>query len=339
MWFGFGKSKGRFGQEEFCLCSGLKMGQLTEGFSYHNEVLKDSMLSRIFKGKRPTVEVLYATLSKITSKQSEDAYTTLSIYMVSQFFGIDDRRTTSIFGWLFSLVEKEEEFKKFPWGSYIFSFTLHFLKSVLNKRLSQLRGETKKKEKGQGKGKDKGGEEKKETKSKYYTYNLSGFSLVLQRIIRLDNNVGKRIGTCYPRFSRWEFTGRISDIESKFNALMALFPWEVETYEKGTDYFKSLNLKYVCKPLTKNKREKLALGLHTSEEEQCLGYEDAVDDYHTGNGSDGIGALGLKEVGCSVGRDRSTFLRDYSSFLRSVYSPMENLRRVVTKMMRLLPCW
>ncbi|KAK2661299.1 hypothetical protein Ddye_007832 [Dipteronia dyeriana] len=126
---------------------------------------EDKMWFRIFKGKRPTAEVLYATLSKMTFEQSEDAYKMLNIYMVSQFFGNDDRQTTTICGWLFSLVENEKEFKKFPWGSYIFSFTLHFLKGVLNKRLSQLRGEAKKKEKEKGKGKGKGGEEKNKKKS------------------------------------------------------------------------------------------------------------------------------------------------------------------------------
>ncbi|KAK3205084.1 hypothetical protein Dsin_019130 [Dipteronia sinensis] len=126
MWFGLGKSKAHFGQEEFCLCSGLKMGQLPEGFADNNEVEEDSMLRRIFKGKRPTVEVLYAMLKRMSSEESEDVYKMLNIYMVSQFFGMDDGRTTSISGWLFSLVENEDEFKKFPWGSYIFSFTLFF---------------------------------------------------------------------------------------------------------------------------------------------------------------------------------------------------------------------
>ncbi|KAK3198254.1 hypothetical protein Dsin_021669 [Dipteronia sinensis] len=139
MWFGLGKSKVRFGQEEFCLCIGLKMGQLPEGFANNNEVEEDSMLRRIFKGKRPTAEVLYATLKRMSSEESEDVYKMLNIYMVSQFFGMDDGRTTAISGWLFSLVENEDEFKKFPWGSYIFSFTLFFLKDVLNKRLPKLR--------------------------------------------------------------------------------------------------------------------------------------------------------------------------------------------------------
>ncbi|KAK0584849.1 hypothetical protein LWI29_019691 [Acer saccharum] len=144
MWFGLGKSKARFGQEEFCVCSGLNMGQLPEGFANNNEVEEDSLLKRIFKGKRPTAKLLYATLRKMTSEQSEDMYKMLNIYMVSQFFGTDDGRTTSILGWLFSLVENKGEFKNFPWGSYIFRFTLYFLKAVLHRQLSQLRGEAKK---------------------------------------------------------------------------------------------------------------------------------------------------------------------------------------------------
>ena len=93
---------------------------------------------------------------------------------------------------------------------------------------------------------------------------------------------------------------------------MTLFPWEVETYEKGIDYFKSLNLKYVCEPLTEKNREKLALAIRPTEEEEDLGYDDRVDDYHTSNDSDGIGASVLKEIGVSVGRNSNTFFNDYS---------------------------
>lgn len=107
---------------------------------------------------------------------------------------------------------------------------------------------------------------------------------------------------------------------------MALFPWEVETYEKGTKYFKSLNLKYVCEPLPEKKREKLALPIqpiHPSEQKEDLVYDDGVDDYQTGNDSDGICASVLMEIGGSVGRNISTFCNEYSPLLRSVCSPME----------------
>ncbi|KAK3221892.1 hypothetical protein Dsin_008917 [Dipteronia sinensis] len=86
-----------------------------------------------------------------------------------------------------------------------------------------------------------GKEEKKKKKSKYYTYNLSGFPLALQK---------------------------------------ALFPWDVENFEKGTNYFKSLNQKYVCGPLIDKKREKLVVP--RSEEEEDLGFDNEGGDNQTG---------------------------------------------------------
>jgi hypothetical protein len=40
----------------------------------------------------------------------------------------------------------------------------------------------------------------------------------MERIIRFDGLVGQRVGTGYPRFSRWAFDERIQDIESTFNS-------------------------------------------------------------------------------------------------------------------------
>ena len=90
---------------------------------------------------------------------------------------------------------------------------------------------------------------------------------------------------------------------------MALFDWGVEKYEKGTDYFKSLNLKCVCHPLTSKKREKLALPPPPSkvEEEVVGGDDDEVND------SDGIDAsIKKQEIGGSVRKSRSTFSGEYS---------------------------
>ena len=92
---------------------------------------------------------------------------------------------------------------------------------------------------------------------------------------------------------------------------MPIFRWEVETYEKGTDYFKSLKLKYVCEPLPEKKREKLAMVISPTEVEEALGNNDGVDDYQTSNDSDGIGASVLKEIRASVGRNSNTSFKDY----------------------------
>ena len=40
----------------------------------------------------------------------------------------------------------------------------------------------------------------------------------MEMIIRFDEVIGNRLGTGYPRFSRWEFSARISDIESRFTS-------------------------------------------------------------------------------------------------------------------------
>ena len=73
------------------------------------------MLKKYFKEKRPTADLLYATMKRLTSKEGEDVLKMASIFMVSQFFGIDDG-LKAIPGWMFALVEDEEAFKSFRGG-------------------------------------------------------------------------------------------------------------------------------------------------------------------------------------------------------------------------------
>jgi hypothetical protein len=40
----------------------------------------------------------------------------------------------------------------------------------------------------------------------------------MEKIIRFNDFVGKRVGTGYPRFTRWQFDARFQDIESSFNS-------------------------------------------------------------------------------------------------------------------------
>ncbi|KAK3219566.1 hypothetical protein Dsin_013536 [Dipteronia sinensis] len=50
--------KARFGREELCLCSGLNMGTLLEGFREKEEVREESILTRHFTDESPTIELL-----------------------------------------------------------------------------------------------------------------------------------------------------------------------------------------------------------------------------------------------------------------------------------------
>ncbi|KAK0574636.1 hypothetical protein LWI29_026526 [Acer saccharum] len=146
------------------------MGPLPQGFNKKKDAKEGSLLKRYFKEKRPTAELLYATMKRLTAEEGEDILKMASIFMVSQFFGTDDGRK-AIPEWMFALVEDEEAFKKFPWGSYIYSITLFWLKRFTQQHIHTLRGTTKEEEKkkeaeGRGKNKMKGEDGEKEDENK-----------------------------------------------------------------------------------------------------------------------------------------------------------------------------
>lgn len=164
IWFGLGQKEARFGREEFCLCSGLNMGTLPEGFREKEEVREESILTRHFADESPTIELLEAFFNRLTEPVSgDDALKMGYLLMVSQFFGIDEART-AIPGWLFSLIEDIDAFERFPWGSYIFDVTLFWLKNAAGKHLGRLRGDGQKKEENEEKNKNKKEENKKRKK-------------------------------------------------------------------------------------------------------------------------------------------------------------------------------
>ncbi|KAK3228847.1 hypothetical protein Dsin_000728 [Dipteronia sinensis] len=145
MWFGLGRDQARFEREEFCLCCGLKMGTLPEGFREKKQVADDSILSRYFDDKRPTVELLDATFKHLTIQEGDDALKIAYLLMVSQFFGTDEGRT-AISTWLVALVEDEKAFKSFSWDFYIFDVTFFWLKNAAEKHFKNLRGQNQKKD-------------------------------------------------------------------------------------------------------------------------------------------------------------------------------------------------
>ncbi|KAK0574935.1 hypothetical protein LWI29_031134 [Acer saccharum] len=114
MWFGLGEKKARFGREEFCLCSGLNMGTLPEGFQEKEEVSEEPILTRYFVDENPSIELLEETFNRLTEpSEGDDALKMGYLLMVSQFFGMDEART-AIPSWVLSLVEDIDAFECFP---------------------------------------------------------------------------------------------------------------------------------------------------------------------------------------------------------------------------------
>ncbi|KAK2663297.1 hypothetical protein Ddye_001871 [Dipteronia dyeriana] len=220
IWFGLGQKKVCFGKEQFCVCSGLKMGVMPEVFLKMKPDVEAYFYTKYFK-HTPTPEVLESIFAQGTEADGEHLLKMAYILMVCQFFGKDDQMSV-IPGWLIVLVDNEQAFTNFPWGTYIFSMTLFSLHSSTKKRLQRLRGK------------------------KPYTYNIHGFALAFQvwaieTIPRLTNVVGTRIGSGFPRINNWNFNKKAMKIENKFSSGgISLVNWELDPKELQTDYYKSL---------------------------------------------------------------------------------------------------
>lgn len=87
---------------------------------------------------------------------------------------------------------------------------------------------------------------------------------------------------------------------------MHLFVWQVHNYEKGTDYYKSLNLE-VCDPIL-NKRKLVKPVYMVFEEEQTVGTDEDHDDR-------------LEVCGNEIDEEVVSFHNNHiTSFIRSISS-------------------
>jgi hypothetical protein len=207
MWFGLGQRQHRFGQVEFCLCSGLKMGKLPEGLIRATYTPTENSLYRRHFENQPTYGSLFKTFKQLTDDQGEDALKMANLLIIGYILcTVDTRDRVPL--WMFAFVDDDAAFKGFAWGSYVYSFTLMRIKNAIHKNLGSLKpkpsNEADKKESksktiesiGEGEGKpdsqnacpSKGNAKKrgrKNTESKLepkptMTYNLQGFLLSFQ---------------------------------------------------------------------------------------------------------------------------------------------------------------
>lgn len=176
MWFGLGAQQHRFGQVEFCLCSGLKMGKFDEGLISGNYTpSENSLYARHFENQ-PRYHTLFETFKGLTNDQGEDGLKMANMLVIGYILcTIDPRDRVPL--WMFALVDDDEAFKVFPWGSYVYSLTLHWIKNAIHKNRNKLKRESENAGPSKGNAKIRG---KKDSTGKAITYNLSGFLLSLQ---------------------------------------------------------------------------------------------------------------------------------------------------------------
>ncbi|KAK1591340.1 hypothetical protein Q3G72_006097 [Acer saccharum] len=75
LWFALGKTKVRFGKREFCLCTGLKFGCLSDIPSREYEVVPDGIHARVLFGQNDQNQVAYWMFSLVEDVQAFNNFT------------------------------------------------------------------------------------------------------------------------------------------------------------------------------------------------------------------------------------------------------------------------
>ncbi|KAK0594178.1 hypothetical protein LWI29_029516 [Acer saccharum] len=218
LWFALGKTKARFGKREFCLCTGLKFGRLSDIPSREYEVVPGGIHARYFQGRKKVViaDLKAPFMAEDFDRPHDALKLALLLFANRVLFGQDDRNQVAY--WMFSLVEDVQAFNNFAWGHYVFKMTLHYIRQGFKVPADPLGPTTR--------------------------YNLYGFIWALQfwaaeAIPVMRNKCGKLIGdpNGAPRYRKYCFKQRGSgmvnawteaETSGKLTGLPELVPTEHE---------------------------------------------------------------------------------------------------------------
>ena len=140
MWFEIGGTPYRYGRQEFILISGLQFGAIDRESLEAKPVDPESLRARLFPQHKKGVtgddiEFLISTRDDLVS---EDALKLIYIAVVDIFLlGQDKRKHVDDFLW--SMAEDLHAFEVFPWGTYVYSKSQHYIRLATKER--KLTGE------------------------------------------------------------------------------------------------------------------------------------------------------------------------------------------------------
>ncbi|KAK0584354.1 hypothetical protein LWI29_011836 [Acer saccharum] len=197
MRFMLGNTSVRFSRVEFCLITGLKFGVVPDTTGYL--AVENGIHQRYFGGR--DVVKIEELRAKVRLGQWTEQFDVVKLCMLSMLHvfltGVDERGDVPI--WQLRFVENLDAFDVYPWGSYVYSYSIYGFMNALYDR--KMRFEHRQ----QVKGKEKHPKEK---------YNIYGFAyslliFALEVIPDLATNFAQRTNNDpFPRILKWEFTKR-----------------------------------------------------------------------------------------------------------------------------------
>ncbi|KAL3630042.1 hypothetical protein CASFOL_023026 [Castilleja foliolosa] len=131
-WYRFGGRNNRFGKVECCQITGLRFGASDFNPDSSDHLPSENgVYQRHFDGTAVYGDPLLEKFEEDFFNEPEEAVKVALVLFAHFFFIAADGRTT-IALWLWTLVEKEELFADFPWGSYTFQRLSHYLTQAIH---------------------------------------------------------------------------------------------------------------------------------------------------------------------------------------------------------------
>ncbi|KAK3193291.1 hypothetical protein Dsin_024601 [Dipteronia sinensis] len=185
----------KFSQREFCLVTGLQFGVMSDIFLKPYVATPDGIHVRYFENdENIRLTDVWAKFMAGGFGQPKDGLK-MALVLIANIvlFGQDLRRKVTL--WPFQLVKDLEAFNSFPWGSYVYMMTIHYLRQgfrSINEPLKHIAH-----------------------------YNLYGFPWALEiRAMEafgsLIDLVGTNLGHRHPRLKNWRIFKRPHDFFGKF---------------------------------------------------------------------------------------------------------------------------
>ncbi|KAH6794846.1 hypothetical protein C2S52_005323, partial [Perilla frutescens var. hirtella] len=130
MWFKIGRKKLRFSRFEYGLVCGLKFGASNFDHNKEYRIRSSYLYKRIFNGCQMSLDELKQSF--ITKKLGDDPedYLKVAKILLVYYMLLGFEPSHTLDDWIWVLIEKEEEWEAFPWGSYSYQSLLHFLSNI-----------------------------------------------------------------------------------------------------------------------------------------------------------------------------------------------------------------
>ncbi|XP_057782399.1 uncharacterized protein LOC131000493 [Salvia miltiorrhiza] len=142
-WFHVGGHDIRFGAVEYCLVTGLCFGPSPQRFdpNVDHRVGKQSLWHGVLKGKKVEVKDLRKRfVNRSLGNSAQDYLKAANILVAYDLLFCRDYKY--VHDWVWALVEEDQKWSDFPWGSYSFQIFCHGM-SVLKKHPNEITGNRK----------------------------------------------------------------------------------------------------------------------------------------------------------------------------------------------------